>query len=409
MIKKILVSDLVTGMYIHDLNCSWVNHPFFLNQFKVEQANQIEKIIQAGVVDLYIDTDKGLDFENATPQAEVQIDLNNQLNKVIHIKSKKSDIKKVTVGEELIKAQYARVDAQKTIKEILIEARMGRQVDIEKANQSVSKLVDSVLRNKDALLSLDLIRNSDRYTFEHSVSVSVLLIAFGKELGFNYDAIHKLGVGGLLHDIGKTKIPDEILNKPGRLTEDEFKIIQKHVEYGGCILAEYSGVHDDSIIVSCQHHERVDGTGYPNNLKGDNISQYGQMAAIADVYDAIVSDRCYHRGEPPTSVLKKMLEWSHQHFNKELVQKFIHTVGIYPVGTLVRLENGHIAVVIEQGENGLLHPIVKVIFNPDKKGYINKPYILDLANTSPDVSAKIISYENPGKWGIDPNMFVGGY
>lgn len=409
MIKKISVSDLITGMYVHDLNCSWVDHPFFLNQFKIEQTIEIEKIIQTGIIDLYIDTEKGLDFEDATPVSKVQEDLTHQLNKVILIKSKKSDTKQSTVGEELIKAQYARADAQKTIKDILIEARMGRQVDIEKANQSVSKLVDSVLRNKDALLSLDLIRNSDRYTFEHSVSVSVLLIAFGKEMGFNYDAIHKLGVGGLLHDIGKTKIPDEILNKPGKLTENEFKIIQKHAEYGGCILADYNGIHDDSIMVSCQHHERVDGTGYPNKLKGEHISQYGQMAAIADVYDAIVSDRCYHRGEPPTSVLKKILEWSHQHFNKELVQKFIHTVGIYPVGTLVRLENGHIAVILEQGDNGLLHPIVKVIFNPDKKKYINKPYVVDLANPPPNLSCKIIAYENSRKWRIDPHMYVGGH
>jgi HD-GYP domain-containing protein (c-di-GMP phosphodiesterase class II) len=404
MIKKIPISELQQGMFIHDLNCSWVEHPFLYNHFKIKSPEQISKVQATGVREIYIDTIKGIDAPGSTPQQEVNMKLDQELGKVVKLNSRPKS--SVTVAEELIQAEGIRFEAQKTIKDILIDARLGRQVNVEKANKVVSSLAASVLRNKDALLSLDLIRHRDHYTFEHSVSVAVLLIAFGNEMGLSADDIHKLGIGGLLHDIGKTKIPDNVLNKPGPLTEKEFATMQKHAAYSGCILDGYNDIDEESVKLACQHHERMDGSGYPDKLLGGEISLFGQMAAIADVYDAIVSDRCYHQGQPPASVLKKMLEWSKHHFNEKLVHRFIHTVGIYPVGTLVGLENGHIAVVLEQGENGLLHPVLRCIYDGKKRAYI-RPYVLDLSKPQSDTTShRIVSYENPQKWGLRPFRYL---
>ena len=404
MIKKIAIDKLQPGMYVHDLNSSWVHHPFLMNRFSITTLKQVEDVVESGVKEVYIDTEKGHDTDDSVPEYVVKKELGQELKRVL---KKKKEVKQahVTASEEMLHAQHALSHARKTVRNILIDARMGKQVDIEKANHAVSVLADSVLRNKDALLSLNLIRHRDLYTFEHSVSVAVLLIAFAKELGLDSDETHMLGIGGLLHDVGKTKIPDEILNKPGKLSEKEFEVMKKHVEIGGCILSGYSGVDERSITVTCQHHERIDGSGYPEKLHGDKITLHGQMAAIADVYDAIVSDRCYHKGEPPAAVLKKLLEWSKHHFNEELVHIFIHCVGIYPVGTLVRLGSGYIAVVIEQGGRDLLKPVLNVIIDSKKKCRI-KPFLYDLSNPPSDSNDKIVAYENPQSWGIQSFQYI---
>lgn len=199
------------------------------------------------------------------------------------------------------------------------------------------------------------------------------------------------------------KVPDRILNKPGKLSESEFEIMKSHVDHGRRILGKTLGLSPISISIAAEHHERYDGSGYPQMLKGDEISLYGRMASIVDVYDALTSKRIYHNGIEPAEALKKLLEWSDYHFNTLLVHSFIRNIGIYPVGTLVRLESGSLAVVVEQHHEDLLHPKVRVIFNCNSLSY-TPPRDIELAK--PGCMDRIISFEAPSRWHINPHRFL---
>jgi putative nucleotidyltransferase with HDIG domain len=286
------------------------------------------------------------------------------------------------------------------------DIKLGKQLEMEKVDHVVGKMVDSIFRNEDALISLGRIKTVSEYTYFHSVSVGTLMITFAKHLGFDYELVKEIGMGGLLHDIGKVNVPVEILTKPGRLFEDELIKIKEHVEHGRVILEQIPEIDETSIYIAVHHHERLDGTGYPNSLKGDQISIFGQMAAIVDIYDAITSDRCYRKGILPTIALRKLLEWSEFHFNKELVQQFVRCMGIYPVGTLVRLSNALLGVVLNHDEKNLLYPLIRVVYSTKEERYI-KPFDIDLSKQlRKGGTYKIISCESPDKWKIKPEMYL---
>ncbi len=403
MIKRIHVSDLRVGMFIHDLNCDWMSHPFLRNRFHVENDADIAKIIDAGIHEVYIDTSRGMDADAPTAQ-EVKQQLESE---IIEFASREKGIQRyVDAGEEIGKAQLVHEQAHQIIRSIMQDVRLGRQVELELVEPSVERMTGSILRNGGALLSLCRIKDKDDYTFQHSVSVGALMVSFCNALEMGKDVIHHAGIGGMLHDIGKMKVPDEILNKPGRLTENEFAVMKCHVVESRRILVATNGISSTSIEVAAQHHERHDGSGYPEGLKGDEISQLGQMAAIVDVYDALTSDRCYHEGMPPTDALRKIYEWSKFHFNPTLVQAFMRTIGIYPVGALVRLESGKLAVVIEQNADTLIQPKVKAFFSTRSNTYI-PPEIIDLSRSmGMGGGDRILKHESPEKWKIDPLRFL---
>jgi len=218
------------------------------------------------------------------------------------------------------------------------------------------------------------------------------------------EAIHEAGIGGMLHDIGKMRVPDHILNKPGKLTDPEFAIMKEHVNLGLEILHQTAGVSRTVIQVAGEHHERFGGAGYPERLQGAEISPLGRMAAIVDVYDAITSNRIYHQGMEPPAALTKLFEWSEQHFDPELVQHFIQAIGIYPVGSLVRLVSNRLAVVMEQGQQGLLFPKVRVMYDLELDRKL-APFDLDL--TDPETGGDAIQRnEEPEDWGVNPFEYL---
>ncbi|MDD5329244.1 MAG: HD-GYP domain-containing protein [Sulfuricella sp.] len=403
MIKKIDVAQLRPGMHIHDLNCGWMDHPFLRGSFKVTRDKDIEKIVGYGIREVYIDTDKGFDAPEAREESEVRADLEHQMREVA-VKAKPAPA--ASLGDELGKAQKVHREANRIVHSILQDSRIGKQIELEQVEPVVEQLTDSIFRNKDALLSLARIKQKDDYTFLHSVSVGTLLISFCRALELDRDTIRLAGIGGLLHDVGKMKVPDAILNKPGKLTEAELRTMKSHVVHSRDILSETPGIAQASLDVAAQHHERHDGSGYPLGLKGSEMSVYGQMAAIVDVYDAITSERCYHKGMEPTVALRKMFEWSKFHFNPELVHAFVRTIGIYPVGTLVMLESGKIGIVIEQREQNLVQPLVRVVFNA-RKGYYVEPEDIDLSRPlGMGGGDRVVSHESPAKWGIDVYRFM---
>lgn len=403
MIKKISVQQLKPGMFIHDMNCGWMEHPFLTGALKVKSDKDIEKITSNGIHDVYIDTEKGLDVVDAPTETEVRAELEQQM---IEMAQKAKPAASASLRDELEKSRKVHSEASNIVRNIMHDVRIGKQIELELVDPVVEQMTGSILRNKDALLSLCRIKNKDDYTFLHSISVGALLISFARALDLDRSVIQLLGVGGMLHDIGKTKVPDEVLNKPGKLTQEEFLIMKSHVVHSRDILSGTPGIAQASLDVAAQHHERFDGSGYPLGLKGPEMSVYGQMASIVDVYDAITSDRSYHKGMEPTDALRKMFEWSKFHFNPELIHTFVRTIGIYPVGTLVMLESGKIGVVIEQREKDLTRPLVRVVFDSRRSYYVT-PEDIDLSKPLGQGGGdKIVSHESPARWGVDPHKFM---
>ncbi|MCK5336792.1 MAG: HD-GYP domain-containing protein [Gammaproteobacteria bacterium] len=378
MIKKIATDQLQVGMFISNLDASCLEHNFISSQFAVNNEDTIKKVQDTGIKSVYIDTKKGLDIQDAATVTEVDTKLQKD---TLKIASKNTTLdKQVPVQQEVERARGIYKEAHNVMQDLMEDIRLGKQVEVERVEPISEQLVESVFRNKDALISLSRIKDKDHYTFMHSVSVAGLMITFSRAMGFEMDLIKEIAIGGMLHDVGKMMTPNNVLNKPGKLDNDEFKIMKSHVVYSRELLEGKPGITQAALDVAAMHHERIDGTGYPLGLKGDEISLVGQMSTIVDVYDALTSVRVYKSAWEPNLALKKLLEWSDHHFNPDLVKQFIRCLGIYPIGTLVELDSGNIAIIIEQGESGLLNPKVRIIYNTHKKGLVPVSE-LDLAKT----------------------------
>ena len=400
-IKKITVDELKPGMFIHDLNCGWMDHPFLSNRFAVKDETTVDKIRSEGIREIYIDTSRGLDVAYAPTAEEVQEEIRDALDKIAE---EANPFKTAPLQEELRRAHALKDEANSITRDLLRDIRLGKQVELERVEPMLEHMIDSIFRNQDALLPLLRLKEHDNYTFQHSVSVSALLVTFARGLNFTQQQIKEMAMGGLLHDVGKAKVPDAILNKPAKLTDAEFLKMKSHVVQSIILLQHTPKICPTALEVAGQHHERYDGTGYPNRLKGDEISLHGQMGAIVDVYDALTSERVYKKGMPPTTALGKLLEWSKFHFHPDLVRTYIRSVGIYPTGSLVQLVSGRLAVVVEQGPDHSLQPKVRAIYHGKRQHYIT-PEDIDLAH--PSCQDKIVGHESFEQWGIDPRQWVG--
>ena len=403
MIKRIGIRELRPGMYVHDLNCSWVAHPLYPTRFRVKTDKEIEKLVELGVSSVYIDSAMGDDAPNAATEAEVRQTVESALLRIAESPGAGGHAQSLSTRDELSFAVQIHREAHQTIQEVMSDIRLGKHSEMEGVEPAIQGVVDSVFRNSGALIQLGGIRTKDQYTFAHSVNVCALLASFARTMKLGNEITRQLSVGGMLHDIGKMRVPDAILNKPDGLTESEFEEMRRHVQYGVEILSKVSWLSPIALQVAAQHHERYDGSGYPAGLKGDRISQFGQMATIVDVYDALTSARVYHQAMPPAMAIRKIQEWSEQYFNEELVEHFVRSVGIFPPGTLVRLESGLLAVVLEHSGASLLNPVVRVVYDTGKRSRVES-YDLDLSQQSAD---RIAGYESPAKWEIDPPRFLG--
>lgn len=402
MLKKVDSSQLKVGMFIHDLDCGWMEHPFVRSQFLIASDDEIRKIVDARIRGVVIDCSRGMDVDAPTlAQAAAATEA-----EVTALASTPSVLARVSLGEELQRAANVRRQAAGLVRTVMQDARLGKAVELDQVSPMVQNITESILRNSGALLSLLQIKNKDDYTFLHSVSVCALLVAFCRSRGMEEGLIHQAGLGGLLHDTGKALVPDEILNKQGRLTDEEFDIVKRHPRDGHDILVKTPGIGPIPLDITLHHHERRDGSGYPDRQAEGSISELAQMAAIVDVYDAITSDRCYHKGMPAAEALRKIYEWSKFHFNPVLAQEFMRCVGIYPVGTLVLLESGRLGVVVEPHESSLLTPKVNVFFHTKKQVYI-KPETVDLSKgLGFGGGDRIVRHETAATWKVEPLRFM---
>lgn len=403
MLKKIKVKHLKLGMYLQEICGSWMDHPFWKKSFELTEAQDLKTLAECGISEVWIDTDKGLDAEPETDnlsQEEANEKINISLQQAALSITK--PITRVSMQEEIEIARKVHSKAATAVTSMFQEARMGKALQLEGIDTLVDDITQSISRNPEAFLSLSRLKTKDNYTYLHSVAVCALMIALAKQMKLDPALTKDLGMAGLLHDVGKMMIPDEVLNKPGQLTDIEFTIVKNHPLQGWEILKDSEGVCPIALDVCLHHHERVDGTGYPDRISGDALSLFARMGAVCDVYDAITSDRCYKAGWAPADAIRKMAEWQEGQFDSNIFQAFVKTIGIYPSGTLVKLKSTRLAVVIEQSDKNLLTPIVKVFFSTKANSPL-QPEIIDLAQSADS----ILNAEDPAKWGFDIKKLSG--
>ncbi len=400
MIKRISVRQLRLGMFLESLCGSWMEHPFWRSRFKLEDPADLARILQSPIQEVWIDTAKGLDVAQGGPsftREQVDTVIDAQLSEISQLAELECELRPVAFEEEVKRAARICHQSRQAITAMFREVRMGREINQDEARYVVAEVSDSIIRNPSAMISIARLKTSDDYTYMHSVAVCALMIVLARQLDLPPQQVREAGYAGLLHDIGKMAIPAPILNKPGRLTDREFAEVREHPARG-LELLKAGGVDDPVVLDVClHHHEKVDGTGYPHRLRGEDISLFAKMGAVCDVYDAITSDRPYKRGWDPAEAVHKMAEWSAGHFDKTVFQAFVKSIGIYPVGSLVRLTTGRLGVVVDPGRQSLTCPQVKVFYST-ASGMRMAPETVDLAR--PGCTEKIVSREDPAKWGF---------
>jgi putative nucleotidyltransferase with HDIG domain len=396
MLKRIAVKDIQLGMFICEFCGSWMEHPFGKTKFLLTDEKDLRAIQASGIKELWIDVIQGTDVTNVIPGKTAE-EVERETDALLMEADKVQNKEKVSLEEEIQTAAKLCAKAKEAVIEMFSDARMGKAIQVEQARALVEDISNSVLRQPHALISLARLKTADEYTYMHSIAVCALMIALARQLNLDENMVREAGFAGLLHDIGKIGIPLKVLNKPGKLTDSEFAIVKSHPEVGAKILIDSYDVSPLVLDVCLHHHEKMDGTGYPHGLKGENISMFARMGAVCDVYDAITSNRPYKKGWAPADSIRKMAEWSKGHFDEIVFQAFVKTVGIYPIGSLVRLESGRLAVVVEQDESSLLSPRVKVFYSAKNKMPILQE-TLDLAQLVG--KEKIIGRESPDDWGF---------
>lgn len=360
MIKKISTTDLTLGMYVTQLDRSWLDTPFFFHKVLLKSPQQLSQM-KAYCRYVYIDSDKGKDTDLSLPIKEVDPGMLQQILEKKELAAAATLADNVSFAEEFSRACEVHNQTKILVDQFLEDTRLGKSIDSSGAKEAVENIIDSVIRNRDALVCLAQIKNKDEYTALHSLNVSILSVAFGRSLSLPREALQILGIGGLLHDIGKMKISLEILNKPARLTDGEFHQMKNHVRYGTEILGRIPHFPPKGVQMVGQHHERYGGHGYLKGLRGEQLSLFGQIAIIVDVYDAITSDRVYRRGVLPHEAVKRMFEWSPRDFDRGLLENFIKCFGIYPVGSLVEINQSEVGIVVAANRENALKPNVLLI------------------------------------------------
>lgn len=391
MLKRIKVVDARVGMFIQEFCGSWMDHPFWKTRFLLDSARDLQRIRNSAISELWIDTAKGLDVPAGEGQSEAAVAAETEA--LLRAVQSPEVLRQVPLDEELGRAARLCARSKQAIVSMFNDARMGQSIEIGGARELVEEISESMIRHPGALISLARLKTSDEYTYMHSVAVCALMISLARQLGLPDRQVREAGMAGLLHDIGKMAMPMEVLNKPGKLTDKEFDVMRSHPAAGHAMLLGKE-VSELVLDVCLHHHEKVDGSGYPSHLQGEQISLMARMGAVCDVYDAITSDRPYKRGWDPAEAIRRMAEWK-GHFDPSVFQAFVKSVGIYPTGSLVRLQSGRLGVVMEQNSKSLLAPKIKVFFST-RSGTPIPQETIDLARAGEQ--DKIAARENPESW-----------
>jgi len=342
--RQLSVDELQLGMYVAELDRPWRETPFAFQGFVLSSEQQIAAL-RKYCKTVWIDT------ERAAPPAAVPPSTAGR----IHYREFAS------VEEEIAPARKAHAATESSVRELLSTVKVGRSLDWPRVRDAVAVMTESVLRNPDALLLLSQLKEHGEYEVAHALDVSIYMITFGRFLQLEKRQIEFLGYLGMLQDVGKTRLPRELIEKRGRLTKEEFERAKLHVNYAAEILKSAAGLPADLARAATLHHERHDGSGYPNQLQGASIGMIGSIAAIVDSYDAMTVRRPYAEPQPPSAAISALYKQRGVRYDAALVEQFIRCIGIFPVGSFVRLNSGEVAIVIAQNPAKRLQPRVMVV------------------------------------------------
>lgn len=401
MLRKIKPGEVTLGMFVSGFEGSWLDHPFWRSKFEITTADQLSRIRDSGVEAVIIDTARGLSPPpDPAGLRDVLSDEKRHTRPLRSIRTLDTAPQaQRTTGRDraaaVRRASRTIAKSRAAVTRLFEDARLGNAINPENVVPVVQEIARSVGEDPSIMLSMARLKTKDEYTYLHSVAVCALMINLGRCLNLPEPQIQDLGLAGLLHDVGKMSIPDAILLKPDRLSDDEFSTVRSHPEMGHAILSRAGGVSETALDVCLHHHEKMDGTGYPFRKTGDELSLASRMGAICDVYDAVTSQRPYNTPWSPAHALQRMSKWP-GHFDKLLFSSFIQSLGVLPAGTLVRLDNDHLAIVTGE-ERGASASVARIFQNVNTGIPVVPHDVLIDPGKSP---FRIAAIEDPADWGF---------
>lgn len=377
-LRRIQCDQLRVGMYIHAFDGSWFDHPFWSRNFLLQRESDLATVLRSDIGTLLIDTSKGRDLP---------------LPAQVWAQGPAEDTR--TPNEKTAAATQVVNRARDVVRGVFDSARLGKAIESRAVSSVVEEVVTSIETNRHALLKVLRLKKKDEYTYLHSVAVCALMVNLARQLGIDEQMAAELGTAGLLHDIGKVMVPAEVLNKPGKLTDEEYVLAKTHALEGYRLLGEVDNLPDTALDVCQHHHEKIDGTGYPHGLRAEQISIAARMAAICDVYDAVTSNRPYKEAWAPLDAITRMRQWS-GHFDPQILSAFMVSIGVFPLGTVVQLRDDRLGVVIEGGRNSK-RPKVLAFYSTRRRKFTRNELVVA---GDERLGSSILAEVDPAAWGI---------
>lgn len=384
---KLPVSQLTLGMFVSAIDKNDQGQLAIANAGQIKHKDAILKLAKSGIKFVWVDTERSAEHCGLKKKSTNDSQPDNR--KALVSRDKQQAQAKVMLTE-----------AKDLIRKVLSETFEGKAIEVAPFEALADTMIESVMLDADALKCMSALRSKDAYLLEHSVNVAFLLVTFGKYLKLDRVMLREMAVGGILHDIGKIKVDNKVLHKPGKLTPEEFEHMKLHQVYALEIMNETTGLSQISKDICLMHHEKLDGRGYPRGLKGDEIPRHGRMSCIVDIFDALTATRCYKEAMSPAAAFKILLSLTPFHLDQELVYEFIRCIGVYPVGSLVELSDGRVGIVWASKDRDALHPIVKCFYSLKVKRYTDVAMV-DLLKSELYIERGV----SPSSLDIDPTPF----
>ena len=384
---KLPVSQLTLGMFVSAIDKNDKGQLAIANAGQIKHKDAILKLAKSGIKFVWVDADRSA--EHCGLKKKITNDNQTDNKKALISRDKQQAQAKVMLTE-----------AKDLIRKVLSETFEGKAIEVAPFEALADTMIESVMLDADALKCMSALRSKDAYLLEHSVNVAFLLVTFGKYLKLDRVMLREMAVGGILHDIGKIKVDNKVLHKPGKLTPEEFEHMKLHQVYALEIMNETTGLSQISKDICLMHHEKLDGRGYPRGLKDDEIPPHGRMSCIVDIFDALTATRCYKEAMSPAAAFKILLSLTPFHLDQELVYEFIRCIGVYPVGSLVELSDGRVGIVWASKDRDALHPIVKCFYSLKVKRYTDVAMV-DLLKSELYIERGV----SPSTLDIDPTPF----
>ena len=409
-LRQIAVSELTLGMYVARLDRPWTDTPFLFQGFFIHDADEID-IIRRYCEHVFIDVQRGSESADTGEESRTITRIASQRGPTPGKTPPPAGRKRIVyersapVEYEMPAARAIYDETTRAARDVIQHLQETGRLNLDVASQVVSQVMDSVLRNPDAMTWLARMRSHDGYVYQHSVNSCIWGLAFGRHLGLDKQSIYEIGLGCMFQDVGKTRLPALLLTKPGKLTEAETRVMRSHVEHSVAIMRNTPGVTQRMLDMVQSHHERFDGSGYPNGQRGNEIPTFAKIGAMVDCYDALISPRPYAVALTPHLALRKVYTWRGNLFQPEVIEQFMQVMGAFPTGSVVELNTGAVGVVISQNENRRLRPRLMLILD-EKKHRLDHFDTVDMLYDRPWSDPEkfwIEKHVDAAAYGIDPH------